>query len=170
MPNTLKATTAAQRHTAPIDAPKPTLDTGLQRDQIQPHQPERRHKLHQPGNITGANPTPSTEASSTTESDELENPLFIHFFPVSFFSFSFLLSFSLTNHTVYSPQHISTFTLAFTGAVKFSSLIFFFKIKIILKFFLFINHTAYPQHVSTITLAFCVAVEFSLFKKKKIFF
>ena len=51
MSNTAKARRTAQRHTEPIDTPKLTIEhcTALQRDEIQLHQPEHRHKLSQPG-------------------------------------------------------------------------------------------------------------------------
>ena len=49
--NTIKAIMTAQRHTEPIDNPKPTTGhfTALQRDKIQLHQPEHSHKLPQLG-------------------------------------------------------------------------------------------------------------------------
>ena len=50
-PNTAKARMTAERHTEPIDTPKATIGlcTAFQRDEIQLHQPEHRHKLRQPG-------------------------------------------------------------------------------------------------------------------------
>jgi len=50
MSNTAKARRTAQRHTEPIDTPKPTTEhcTALQRDKIHLHQPEHRQKLSQP--------------------------------------------------------------------------------------------------------------------------
>ena len=55
MSNTAKARRTAQRHTEPIDTPKLTIEhcTALQRDEIQLHQPEHRHKLLNKENMTG---------------------------------------------------------------------------------------------------------------------
>jgi len=46
MSNTAKARRAVQRHTESTDTPKPTTrhSAALQRDEIQLHQPEHRHK------------------------------------------------------------------------------------------------------------------------------
>ena len=51
--NTAKVRRTAQRHTEPIDTPKPTTGhcPALQRDEIQFSHPEHRHKLPQPGKL-----------------------------------------------------------------------------------------------------------------------
>ena len=108
--------------TEPIDTPKPTPGhcTALQRGEIQFHPPEHRHKLHQPGKTSqDTNPTPSTGADSTTKSYDLENPFFSCFI---FFSFSFFLSSSYKSQFI--PPTYLHLTLAFIGAVEFSSLFF----------------------------------------------
>ena len=71
-----KARSTAQRHTEPIDTPKPTRGhcTALQREKIQLHQPKHRHKPLQPGKHHKTLTNPIHRADSTTKSYNLENP------------------------------------------------------------------------------------------------
>ena len=88
--------------------------TALQRDKIQLHQAEHRHKLPQPGKphgtLTQQHPRGQTPQPRTIT---LRTILF------SFFSYK--------SHW-FSPLYISTWTLAFCDAVKFSSVLFLLKI------------------------------------------
>ena len=76
-PNTGKTRRTAQRHTEPVDLPKPTtgLCTAFQIDEIQLHQPEHRQAQALPTRKTSqdSNQTPSTGADSTTKNYDLEN-------------------------------------------------------------------------------------------------
>ena len=86
--NAAKARRIAQRHTELIDTPKPITGhcAALQREEIQLHQPELRHKLPQPGKHHRTVTQPHPRGQTTTKKNyDLEN-------------FSFLI-----NHTVYFP-------------------------------------------------------------------
>ena len=87
--NTAKARMTAQRHTDPIDTPKLTTGhcTSLQRDAIQPHQPEHSQALPTRKTSKDINLTTSMGEDATIKNHDLEN-----------FFFFFLI-----NHTVYSP-------------------------------------------------------------------
>ena len=69
---------AAQSDTEPIDTPKPTGHGAThQRDEIQFHQPEHRHKSPQPGNLYMALVQPHSWATdSTTKNNDLETFFF----------------------------------------------------------------------------------------------
>ena len=97
--NTAKIRTA-QRHTESTDTPKPTTEhcIALQRDELQLHQLEQRHKFHQPGKhhktLTQPHPQRQTPQPRTT----MLKILFKIFFLFNLFS--------LINHTVYSPTYL----------------------------------------------------------------
>ena len=113
--NTAKARRTAQRHTEPIDTPKPTTGhcAALQRDEIQLHQLEHSHKLPQPAkhHRTLIQPHPRRQTLQPRRTTTLR----------TFFSF---LSFK--SHYSF-PLHMSTFTLAFSSTVECSSLFFLLK-------------------------------------------
>ena len=75
-PNTAKARTTAQKHTEPKDTPKPTTGhrTALQREEIQLHQPEHRHKLRQPGKSLRTLTQPYPLRQTWQLRTDLENP------------------------------------------------------------------------------------------------
>ena len=103
-PNTAKAGTTAQRRTETLDTPKPTTGhcIALQRDEIQLHQPEHRHKLPQPGKhhrtLTEPHPQGQTPQPRTTTLR-------------TFFKFLIFFFSSYKSHCLFS-QHISTITLS----------------------------------------------------------
>ena len=75
MSHTAKSRRTAQRHTEPIDSPKPTTGhcAALQRDEIRLHQLEHSHKLPQPGKHHRTLIQPIHGAVSTTKNYNLEN-------------------------------------------------------------------------------------------------
>ena len=87
VPNTLKARTTTQRHTEPIDTPKPTYYwtlhcTSERRDSARPTRTQAQalptRKISQ-----DTNPMPSTEADSTTKNYDLGNLFKIFFWNAS---------------------------------------------------------------------------------------
>jgi len=73
--NTARARRTAQTHTGAIETTGHC--TALQRDEIQLHQPEHRHKLPQPGKHHRTLPDPIHGADSTTKKKyDLENLFF----------------------------------------------------------------------------------------------
>ena len=77
--NTARARRTAQTHTGAIETTGHC--TALQRDEIQLHQPEHRHKLPQPGKHHRTLPDPIHGADSTTKKKyDLENLFFLNFF------------------------------------------------------------------------------------------
>jgi len=144
----------AQRHTELIDTPKPTTGhgTALQRDKIQLHQPEHRHKLPQPGKHHRTLIQPHPWRQTTTKKNyDLEN-------------------FSYKAHCLF-PLHVSTFTLAFFRAVEFSLFkifilrFFFFFFHLFLWFFLFVfdifdcfSYSSLPANPEYIYCRICVYI------------
>ena len=122
MSNTAKSRMTAQRHTKTIDTPKPSTGhcAALERDKIQLHQPEPWHKLLQPGkhHRTLIQPHPQGQTPQPRRTRTLKP--FFHY----------------KSHSLFS-LHISAFTLAFCGAVEFSSLFFMLKNKFFLRLFFF---------------------------------
>ena len=125
--NTAKTRRTTQRHTEPIDTRKPTIGhwAALQRDEIQLHQPEHRHKLPQPGKQHGTATQPHQHGQTPQPRTTTLRTFHFYFFNKS--------------HCLF-PPNISTFILAFCGAVGFSFLFFLFKKKNHFKIFFSFFH------------------------------
>ena len=113
MSNTAKAKRTVQSHTEFIDTPKPTIIhwTALQRDEIQLHQPEHRHKSPHPGNHhrIWIQPLPQRQTPQLRITMTLR---------------TFFFLFTFKSNCLFP---ISTFTLHLLSAVVISSHFFFFK-------------------------------------------
>ena len=142
MSNTAKTRRTAQRHTELTDTPKPATGhcTAIQRDEIQIHHPEHRHKLPHPGkhHRTLTQPHPQGQIPQARRTKTLR---IFFFFPHK-------------SHCLFR-LYISTFTLAFCDAIVFLFVFSYLK-KIILRF-LFSFHPFFFADFSDCVLIYSTA-------------